>query len=178
LATIIPKIDFVTCRDLLDSIDKPITNIEISQLNAHSTFLYNYPERKHETVAIIGVSNNFLDISIIKAGKPVYYNLAKLKDREMIGDVCLEEFEKVTGIYVEKIDSAYLFGEGLDIDMLVIAQSLIMMSVPNVGKLNAFRMFTTDMDKRNRDYCSRMAHIFPPCIGGNLPAYHQKIKMF
>lgn len=178
LATIIPKINFISCRDILKIIKTPITNIEISQLNAHNTFLYNYPEHKKDTVAILGVGNKFIDISVITSAKPVYYNLIAYKDKEQIGDLCLEEFENITTKFVKKIDAAYFFGEHLDIDMLVIAQSLLMTSVPKVAKLNAFRMFETKFDKRLRDYCSRTAHIFPPCIGGNLPAYHQKIKMF
>lgn len=178
LAVIIPKINFISCRDILMELNTPISNIEISQLNSHSAFMYNYPERNKETVAIVGVGQQFVDVSVIKAGIPVYYNLAKLKDKEMIGDVCLEEFERITKNYAERIDSAYLFGEGLNIDMLVIAQSFLMGTVENVGKLNGFRMFTSQLDKRQRDYCSRMAHVFPPCIGGNMPSYYQKIKMF
>lgn len=178
LATIISKINFISCRDILKVVRTPISNIEISQLNAHNCFLYNYPEHKRDVVAILGVGRQFIDISVIVAGKPIYYNLIAYKDKEEIGDLCVQEFENITNKYVSKIDAAYFFGEYLDIDMLVIAQSLLMMTVPKVAKLNAFRMFETKMNNRLRDYCSRTAHIFPPCVGGNLPSYHQKIKMF
>lgn len=178
LATIIPKQDFVSCKEILSSADHPINSIEISQLNAHASFLYNYPELRDKNVAIVGVADKFLDISVITNGKPVYYNLAKLNDKEMIGDVCLEEIAKITEKYIKNVDAVYLFGESLDIDLLVIAQSMIMMSVPVVGKLNAFRMFTTDLDQRHKDYMSRVAHLFPPCIGGNLPGYGEKTNLY
>ncbi len=179
LATIIPKQNFVASRNILNEVlEKPITNIEISQLNAHSAFLYNYPKRKKESVAILGVGDNFVDVSVLKSGELVYYSLSRLDDPEEIADVCLEEFDQITEKYVEELHSAYFFGEGLNIDALVIAQSLLTEKVPNIGKLNAFRMFTSNLSERERQYCSRSAHIFPPCIGGCLPPIHKKIKLY
>jgi hypothetical protein len=178
LSVIIPKSIFNYTSHILGELNTAVSEIEIDHLNTHSAFLYNYPERKNETVSLIDVGKQFVDISVINAGRPVYYNSAIFENNELLGEICIDEFEKITSGYVDKIDSAYILGEGLNLDLLEIAQKSFAGRITKVGKLNSFRMFNTPLDKRQREYCARMAHIFPPCIGGNLPLYYKKIKVF
>jgi hypothetical protein len=178
MAEIIPKQSFISCRQLLQKVNLPISNIETSQLNAHTAFLYNYPEQAATVTAIIGVSKNFVDISVIKDKTPLYYSLAALKDPKDIGKVVEAELDKILTDYVTFVDCAYLYGEGLTKEMVDIVTSTLLGLVMEVGRLNAFRMFSSNLDARHREYCTRTAQIFPPCIGGCLPAYHQKVKLY
>ncbi len=177
LAVIIPKQIIMSCIEILKIYDLPIENIEISQLSAHSAFLYNYPEMIDKNVIIIGVQDQFMDVSVISNGQPIYYDLVSLSDKNEIGAVFESEYGKLISIAVEQIDHAFFFGIGLTRDMYIAAWETSMLLGINVGRLNAFRMITTDLDARDREYCSRTMHIFPPCIGSSFPAYHERIKL-
>ena len=177
MAVIIPKTVYQTAKSLVNHLKAPIHKVEISQLNANTAFLYNYPEQSDKTVVLLGVQNQFVDISVLKEGKPVYFNLASLPDINDIGRLCEKEFDRIMADYAEFIDAAYFFGPGLTKETLEIAKSSIEGMVMSYGKLNAFRMMRTDLDQRYREYCSRVAHIFPPCIGGCMPAYTRRLKI-
>lgn len=178
LAVIIPKQIVYSCLEILSVFNLPIENIEISQLNSHTSFLYNYPEHQDKTIAIMGVQSNFMDISVIHKGKPMYYDLVSLPDKNAIGEVFETEYNKIIASVVDKIDMAYFFGTGLTRDMYIAAWETSMLINIGFGRLNTFRMMTTQFDTRDREYCSRTMHIYPPCIGGSFPAYHEKIKLY
>ena len=177
MGIIIPKDIYVTCKNLLEPLDLPIKNIEISQLNTHSAFIYNYPEHSDKAVAFFGIKKRFIDISVIKDKKPLYYNLVSYKDHESICDICHSEFTRIVSEYIEKIDYAYFFGYSLTKEILDKAKQELSANVEHIGRLNAFRMMTANISERERYYCSRTAHIYPPCIGACIPSYHKRIKL-
>ncbi|MFC2131222.1 hypothetical protein ACFLSQ_07285 [Bacteroidota bacterium] len=177
LAVIIPKSFINSCKDFLSSLDIPIDNIEISQFTAHSALMYNYPERRKEAAVLINVDRKSLEISAVIAGKLAYYNFSRTSESNQIVNKYTKELEKIKEDYAGTIDSVYLFGEGLDFDLITRAKQELKNSVSNVFKLNAFRMLTTQLSEKHREYCSLMAHVFPPCIGSSLPAYHNKIAI-
>ena len=78
---------------------------------------------------------------------------------------------------MDNIDLAALFGIGLNYDVLTQVKGELSGLTNDVIRLNSFRMFSTDLDMRVKEYCARVAHIYPPCIGGCLPSYHQKIDL-
>lgn len=167
-----------TCKNILSGLEMPINKIEISQLNAHSAFLYNYPEKHDATVALLGIEEQFIDISVIRENQPAYYNLLSLSDPGGISELLENEFNKIIPDVVDSIQGAYFFGTALDKDILLASWETCMMLGMEAVRLNAFRMMSTDLDKRTREYCSRTLHIFPPCIGGALPTYHKKVKIY
>lgn len=178
LAIIIAKQDLESCRKALKSISRPISKLEISQMNAHSAFLYNYPDRKDKNIALVGLQNGFADISVIKSSQPVYYNLAAFSSSDQIGEVIEAEHTIITSEYVENIDAVYLFGSGLTKEILTSAWETAMLLGMEAEKLNAFRMMSADLSQREKEYCSRVSHIFPPCIGGCILPYHERIKLY
>lgn len=178
LAVIIPRKEYTSCKELLSTLKVPITSIEISQMSAHNALLYNYPEEKDKTAAVLNIGKQFVDISVITKGQPIYYNLASFQDKNKIGDLCEDEFSKILSEYVEFIDSAYFFGSELTLDLLNKANETIMGLVMESKRLNAFRMMSCNLDNRTNEYCIRTAHIYPPCIGACIPSYHDKTKLF
>lgn len=171
-------------RDILDSIANifqnklAIQNIEISQLNTHSSFLYNNPEAANKTIMILGVQEQFIDVSIIKNSKPAYYNLLSLSNPDSLGELFEEEFNKVLQTTVDQVDGAYFFGVGLTKDLYFKAWETSMAIGLETGRMNCFRMVESSLDKRVKDYCSRTMHILPPCVGGHIPPYHERIRLF
>jgi len=107
----------------------------------------------------------------------VYYNLVSLPDLEKFGDSLEKEFDKLTSDYISHLDGLYFFGTGLKAEHIEIAKEKLSKKIPLIGRLNAFRMMTTSLSQREREYCSRVSHIFPPCIGGCFPAYHEHIQL-
>ena len=177
MGIIIPKDIYATCKKLLEPLNLPIKNVEISQLNTHSAFIYNYPEYSDKAVVFFGIKKRFIDISVIKDKKPLYYNLVSYKDNETICDICHSEFTRIVSEFIDKIDMVYFFGYSLTKEILDKAKEELSSSVDYIGRLNAFRMMTAAITEREKEYCSRAAHIYPPCIGACIPPYHNRIKL-
>lgn len=177
MAIIVPKKMYETARSLVSVLKAPVNRMEISHVNSHAAFLYSYPEQHDKTVILFGMSDEFVDVSVLKEGKAVYYNLASCADELQVAALVESEFDKVMMGVVDNIDSAYFFGHGLNKAKYELGEMTVSAIVPEYGKLNAFRMMRTDIDQRNREYCSRVAHIFPACVGACFPAYHKKLKL-
>lgn len=178
MAVIIPNIIYSNAKKLLGSLKAPVIRMEISQLNAHSAFLYNYPEDKESTVAFFCIQDKFVDVSVINNSQPAYYNLQKYNDEFDIAGICEKEFDILMTDYVENIDSAYLFGPGLTKSMFDRADGMLSIMVNKTGRLNAFRMFGTALGDREKEYCRKTYHIYPSCIGGVIPPWHERLKFY
>jgi len=178
LAVIMPREIVKSCLTAFEKSNFDVENIEISQLNAHSAFMYNYPERADQNIIFVSVGEQFMDISVAYKGQPAYYNLLNLPDKSEIGAAFEEEFNNITANVADGIQAAFFFGNGLDKDIYLSLWETAMLLGIEVQRLNAFRMVTTELPERVRQYCSRTQHIFPPCIGGSFPAYHKRISLY
>lgn len=178
LASIMQKDIIDTCKEIFKDY-LPITNIEISQLNAHTAFVYNYPESLDKNIMILGVQDQFIDVSIIKKSQPAYYNLISFSDsdKDKIGTFIEEEYKKLLKDVIDKIDGIYFFGTGLTKDIYFSAWEMASVLGVETGRLNAFRMVKANVDERTKNYCKIMQHVFPPCIGAVIPAYHERIRL-
>jgi len=172
-------------REILDAIKEifinhlPVQNIEVSQLGAHTSFLYNYPENAEKTNIVFGIQEQFIDVSVIKNAKPAYYNLLSISSPDKIGELFEEEYNKIIANFADQVDGAYFFGMGLTKEIYFqVWETAMAIGIMETGRLNAFRMVETTLDQRRRDYCSRMMHVLPPCVGSTIPAYHQTIPLY
>lgn len=171
-------------RDILNSLKQifenylPISNIEISQINAHTAFSYNYPDSMEKNIMIMGVQEQFIDLSLVKNTKPAYYNLLSFSNKEQLGEMIEESYNLLKEEIVEKIDGIYFFGTGLTKELYFQAWEMAAFLDMETNRLNAFRMITTQLDQRVKDYCSRLQHVFPPAIGAAIPDYHKRIRLY
>ena len=175
LAAMIQKKIIATCKNMLLALNRPIDRIDIAQLNAHNSFLYNYPEHLINTVAIFGIQKQFIDVSLIVEGMPVCYYVVSMNAPSQLIEICSAELARLKREYAERLDCVYYFGLGLNQQIMTSLENASYEFTNQVGRMNAFRMMTTNLVKRDRDYCSRTAHVFPPCIGAAIPAYHDTI---
>lgn len=178
MAIITPNIIYSNAKKLLDSMKAPVIRTEISQLNAHSAFIYNYPEEIETTAAFFCVQGGFVDVSILKNRQPAYYNLQKYNNEDELPSICENEFNRIMTDYVDVVDSAYLFGSGLTKSMYDKTESILSFMVMKTARLNAFRMFASSFGERENEYCRRTYHIYPSCIGGVLPPSHERLKLY
>ncbi len=171
VAVLIDKKYLMACEFVLGVTALPLERTSVSQFAIHSALLYNYPDCKDKSVVIFTVQDAFIDVSILKKGQLAYYNLISLPNRKDLGEVCNAEIEKILGNNIASfIDEAFLLGPGLTKASFSAAENVI--SLP-VRRLNAFRMMTAGVSDREREYCARTAHLYPPCIGSALPDIHQ-----
>ena len=178
MTVIVPKTVIQSCYTLFDGLGREPDSIEMSQMNAINSMLYNYPEERNNTVILFGLDKLFVDISVVTNGKPIYYNLVSLPNKNQIGELCENEIHKLLSEYSNFINSAYFFGSALTKDILVIARNALRGRVKNTSRLNAFRMMKApQQDERIRSYCSRASHLYPPLIGGCIPSYYEKIMV-
>lgn len=178
LAIIIQKQDLATVKNAINILQRPISHIEISQINAHSAFIFNYPEEISKTVALIGIQKNFIDFSLLKSGRPLYYGLMSYSKKDEISEKISAEYIKAKVKYTEKLDSAYVFGSSLNKDLFMSIWESSLETGIECRRLNAFRMVFPDVDSRTKEYCQRLSHVFPGCVGGALPAYHERYKFY
>lgn len=178
LASIMQKDIVETCKEIFKDY-LPITNIEVSQMNAHTAFIYNYPESLEKTVMILGVQDQFIDVSIIKNSMPAYYNLLSFSDidKEKFGSIVEAEYKKVLNEVVDTIDGIYFFGTGLTKRVFLAGYNMANGLGVESGRLNAFRMVKPNVEERLKNYCKIMQHVFPPCVGAAIPAYHDRIRL-
>jgi len=176
LAMIYLKNDFNFLQQFFSQFDLKVSNFEISQLAAHNSFMFNYPEMREKNVLIIGLQGLFLDYTVINNGNMLYYNLNSLPSPSQIGEITEKEYNKIVGNITQTIDACYFFGGSLNKDLsMALWETSMMLGIMEAKRLNPFRMMTTNLDKRHKEYCSRTFHIFPPCIGSALKDWHKVI---
>lgn len=177
IAEIIPKTIIETSEKLLAPLNKPIDRYDISQLNAHNALLYNYPEQREKAAALVNIQQQFIDISVILNGQPIYYSLVNFNSPDDINTICENEFNKIMTDYVAYVETAFFFGSGLNIDIYAKAENKLAEFLMTTTRLNAFRLVSTSLEQREKDYCSRTAHIYPACIGAAIPPFHKSLYL-
>jgi len=173
IAIIITKEDLKTIQDLLQPLGKKISKFDISQMNAHSAFIYNYPELRTKNILLFGIQGQFMDVSVIINGLPAYYNLVRYDGIETLGETVGAVHDLLIPDVCEQIDAVMYFGSGLNKTIANKLQEIAnQLQISEVKRLNGFRMMKTSLDEREREYCSRTFQIYPACIGGCLPTKH------
>lgn len=173
-AVIVDKNMLGQVREILAPLMAEVDRIEFAQLAAHSAHKYSYPDDEGSSFMVVGVQSKYLDVSVVHKGALAYYHLVPFDDQGSIGDLCEEELQRVLDEYVPFVDAVLFYGSQLTSDMVDITSAKL--SIP-VRRLNAFRMITTTLGERERAYCIRVAHVFPPCIGSVVPALQKRMEL-
>lgn len=182
LAIIITRSIFDNCSNLAKKLGLKINKIEISQLNAHMAYIYNYPEitqpaEQAKSAMFVNINDNFMDISVIKNNQPLYYNLVAINNSEEIGLLLEKEAELIKEKYIDDLPLIYFFGAGLTKDINMMCWETSMMIGMESKRLNGFRMMSSNLNDRAKEYCSRAFHLFPACIGGCLAPNYPVIEI-
>ncbi len=177
LAEIIPNKIIQNTKLILECAGIPITKYDVSQFNSHNALLYNYPEQKEKATALMSIQQQFVDLSVIKNGKPIYYSLVNFNSADDIGAICENEFNKIMTDYVDYVETAFFCGSGLTSEIYQKGEAKLAEFLMTAVRLNAFRLISSDFDQRDREYCSRVSHIFPACIGAAIPPFHKSMVL-
>lgn len=177
LAAIIPMNIFHNIKSLTNRINKIVQRIEISQISAHSAFLFNYPEEKENIVGIFNISDKFIDYSVIKNNEFYSYNLIKYNFQDQIPNLIENNLTKVKNELNLEINSLYFFGTNFNKPLLNKINTLLGKKFEKIKRLNPFRLMFTDLDDSSKQICSRLAHHFPACVGSILPDVQKRVKI-
>ena len=146
-----------------------VADISTSQISAINTLAYNYPDNKMTDI-IVNVYDEMLEYLIMQDKKLLGYEAVFIpKDK----DILQINENKITNILnelkISQLGNIYYFGSNLTKKNYVIYWEVAMLLGGDAKRLNPFRMFKTNLDKRDIEYCARTFHLYPPCIGGALP---------
>ena len=172
MCVMLPRIDILRYEEFFNNYGKKIVSTNVSQISAANSFLYNYPEHRNSSSAIVGIQGNFLDFTIIENSNILYYNLLSYQQESDIPQILASEFLKVNESFGNQIDNGlYCYGEDLNNEIFnEIAETLKSVDIIS-HKLNAFRMMKTYFDVQEIEYCKKVSHIFPPVIGASFPSF-------
>lgn len=178
LAVIIPKTSLQKISNLLKPFGKNISKIDISQMHAHNAFIYNYPEFESATIMILGIQGQYIDVSILVNGLPIYYNLIKYEGTDFLQNNINHEYNQILPNISVTPDALFYYGAALTKDGAnALTEFSVKMKIPIAKRLNGFRRLTTTLDQRQREYCSRTLQIYPSCIGACLDSKHKIITL-
>jgi len=79
--------------------------------------------------------------------------------------------------YVPYVETAFFFGSGLTIDIYAQGENKLAEMMMTTARFNSFRLVTTSLEQRDKDYASRTAHIYPACIGAAIPPFHKSLYL-
>ena len=161
------------CKKCFSSFKVPIKFTQNSQFSAHSACMMNYPEFAHKTIAILGVQERFIDVSVLTEGNLAFYSLYGITADDDFGSVCIKILTSVLPQYLPSLDLALLYGEGLRKDLL---DTLSHAVTVDTMRFNAFRglLSTTSLGISDIALCNKAAHVFPPAIGASLKPLQEK----
>lgn len=167
LAIMMEKKYLMACEFILTMTGVPLKNIQASHFASHGALLYNYPDAKNCICVVIGIQENYCDLSVLKNGELAYYNLLSLSSPDDFASACEKEIEKLLSGYVSYIDSAFCYGPGLTKDILEKAQNSL--SIP-IQRLNPFRLMSSKLQSSDeKEFCGKAAHLFVVPVGAALP---------
>lgn len=177
LASIINDDLINSCRNIIEQNNAELGKIEISQFAAHNSFMFNYPEIKDQNVLLVSIQNQFMDVSLLTQGETVYYNLLSVTDNAKIAEIFENECNKIQETIVDQINQAFFFGSSLTKELNMLLWETSMLFGFETKRLNPFRMMSTTLEGRKKEYCSRVFHLFPAVVGVNLPSVNNRIKI-
>lgn len=130
-----------------------------------NSFIFNYPEVSNNTNLLFNLTRETLNIILVKNNTLIYYNENPYKNT--IEELCLSF---ISNIYESiPINNIYFLGNLLNKDLLnVLTDKLKPFVLGNVQRFNTFRMLHCELSERQKQYCSRVAHLLAPCVGSNL----------
>jgi hypothetical protein len=151
-----------------------IRGAQLDALNAHA---FNYPEDHTRTVALCGVQHDYVDVSFVRNGRlhaaSTLPLTASLINPSELGEVCWQEIERFQSASRSAVEAVYFFGT--DLTKAALNEAVDIFPMPT-QRLNPLRRLATTLSQRERDYCTRIAHVLVPCMGSVLPESVQSLN--
>lgn len=149
--------------------NKPVINIEIAQTCAQKSVLFNYPEKQDEATVVIGIQNNFIDFLAFKNHNILHSHLINYNSVEDLPDIFLKGLATIMEEQNESISTIYLYGIDLVKDINITLWENAMLEGLEAKRLNPFRMVHNKLTPRQKEYSTKVFHLFPAIIGSVLP---------
>ncbi len=134
---------------------------------------YNYPEHRHEAAVMVQLQQPFADIAAVEHGRVVDLRTIRLHERataEQLGSQLAERLVQLFDLEGFPVGRHLLLcGMGLRRGVLEGFRRELAQrwreGMPEVRRLNAFRMLLAPTAESVREFAARTAHLFWGCIG-------------
>lgn len=149
--------------------NKNLNSLKFNPRVIINSFIFNYPENSNNTNLLLQLTRETLNIILLNNNKLIYYN--EHPYTKSIEELC---FRFISNIYEAiPINNIYFLGNLLNKEMLnVLEEKLKPYVIGNIQRFNTFRMLHCELTERQKQYCSRVAHLLAPCVGSVLPNFH------
>jgi hypothetical protein len=165
------------CKGFLSPFNSTVFEIVLPQIATVSAYYLNYPENADKLTVLILLGFNSSSLTICKGKDILYYSEINFENHLQVIENLQREMEKTRDLIKGNYDNLILHGEALTPMILEEYKKVFSNKFPFIGRLNAFRMLTTRLGNEYREYCNRMAHVYPACIGGGMKENSGIIKV-
>ncbi len=144
-------------REALKTLGLTLHIVDVDHFSADMALRINYPDTYRRYLALVGVKENRLDISLMKNGTLQSYSYAAVKSDQEIVDQIATISRETKGIY-----SITVYGPHLDKDLLV---QIRRASALLVEALNPLRHISVSDSLRLADHLSVPSYRFASAVG-------------
>ncbi|MCL2039454.1 MAG: hypothetical protein FWG85_03390 [Bacteroidetes bacterium] len=165
---------FIISKEIILAIDNigkilehQIYDINPAPISAINSYMYNYIDAMPERTMLVQLINNIFEFIIITNKKVI--GIEYCADENDISEAIETKIGQIIDDYSIDISSIYFYGDKLNKQNYLKCWQSTMLYDIATNRLNALRLINCDLDKRDKEYCMRMFHIYNSCIGAALP---------
>lgn len=156
-------------KSIFDGLGLPNSTVVVpGVLSIHRSFLYNHPEQQENNIALLGIYQNILEVSVLRRGVLGFYRLVHFNSSRDIPEKSDDLLNEILSEHVPFVDGIYFYGSLLTKEVVDQSSAILALTVPNVDRFNPFRLVRVDLGERERQFAGRMAHCYGANVGGVL----------
>lgn len=165
------------CKSFLSAFNLPIDDMVLPQKAIVHAYDLNYPENSSKLSVLLFFGFKFSSVTVCKGKEMLYYSGMNYDNHLLEIENFQREIEKAKELINEDFDNLFLYGEALTPMILEEYKKAFRNKFSFISRLNAFRMLTTKLGGEYREYCNRMAHVYPACVGAGINENLDVIKI-
>ncbi len=154
-------------KNLIEMLGYTLTDVNPAHISIINSYMYNYIDSILERAVLIQLLDNVFEFTIIADNNLIGLEYCVI-DRD-VSSVLETKIEQIVNDYSIKVDSIYLYGDTLNKQTYIKCWETSMIFDINCKRLNALRLISSNLSKREKDHCMRMFHSYNYCIGAALP---------
>lgn len=167
LVFFISKNIILAIKNIAKILNQNITDIIPLPISIINSYIYNYINTTSENAILIQLINNIFEFIIISDKKVINIEYATIDND--IADTIETKIGQIITNYQLNPNSIYFCGENLNKQNYIECWQSCMLFDINSKRLNSMRLISCDLEKRDKEYCMNMFHIYNGCIGGAMP---------
>ena len=168
--SIISKDIIVSVESIVAMFGCELTDINPSHISAINSFSFNYPEKNTETTILVQSTNDVLEFIIISNNTVLGFEYCISEKDVLISKTFENKLRQIISHYnLSNINNIYFYGNKLNKQEYADCWKVGMIVSNDCKRFNPFKLFNSDLEQRDKDYCIRTFQMYVLCMGGALP---------